>query len=359
MLGLTSGLRCSPSTPWRSRPRPTRACRSPRSQTSPSPAVKVAVCATDVPCGAAADKLFASNSLTVTPVTQRGRRQGGAVQGAARRGRRRHRLRHRRPGGEGSAVVGIDIPAAQNVTTDYPDRRDVRQRKRGDRAGVRRVRAVRRGQKVLADAGFEPAMTSRRGRVGDGAALARRSCPRGSRCCSSRCPWSACWCERRGAGSGRGAHVADALSALRLSLVTAAAATVVAVLLGVPLAWLLARATVPGRRFLRALVTVPLVLPPVVGGIALLLAFGRRGIVGSVPRRARAASRCRSRRRVSWSREAFVAMPFLVITVEGALRGLDRQLEDAAATLGASRRRDVPARHGAAHRAVARRRRQC
>nr|BFE80352.1 hypothetical protein GCM10020093_029530 [Planobispora longispora] len=67
------------------------------------------------------------------------------------------------------------------------------------------------------------------------------------------------------------------LQALRLSLVTATVATAICLLLGVPLAWLLARTAFPGRRLLRALVTVPLVLPPVVGGVALLLVLGGAG----------------------------------------------------------------------------------
>ncbi|MFI6325197.1 molybdate ABC transporter permease subunit [Nonomuraea sp. NPDC050556] len=122
------------------------------------------------------------------------------------------------------------------------------------------------------------------------------------------------------------------LEALRLSLVTATVATVVCLLFGVPLAWLLARVTFPGRRVVRALVTVPLVLPPVVGGVALLLVFGRRGLIGewlgfSLPFTTAGVIVA----------EAFVAMPFLVISVEGALRASDQRFEEAAATLGASR----------------------
>lgn len=122
--------------------------------------------------------------------------------------------------------------------------------------------------------------------------------------------------------------------ALRLSLLTASAATVVCLLLGVPLAWVLARAALPGRRVLRALVTVPLVLPPVVGGVALLLLLGRRGLLGAsldawfgitIPFTTLAVVIA----------EAFVALPFLVITVEGALRAVDVRYEEAAATLGA------------------------
>jgi molybdate transport system permease protein len=142
-----------------------------------------------------------------------------------------------------------------------------------------------------------------------------------------RAPW-------RGLGRILGENqVADAL---RLSLVCATAATALSLAFGVPLAWVLARGRFPGRRLLRTLVTLPLVLPPVVGGVALLLAFGRRGIVGrhldawfgfTLPF-------------TTWGvvvAETFVAMPFLVVTVEGAFRTADRGYEEAAATLGASR----------------------
>jgi molybdate transport system permease protein len=124
--------------------------------------------------------------------------------------------------------------------------------------------------------------------------------------------------------------------ALRLSLLSASAATALSLLVGVPLAWVLARTRLPGRSLLRALVTLPLVLPPVVGGVALLLAFGRRGIVGrhldawfgiTIPFTTTAVVMA----------ETFVAMPFLIITVEGALRGADIRYEEASATLGASR----------------------
>ena len=129
---------------------------------------------------------------------------------------------------------------------------------------------------------------------------------------------------------------AEVGSALRLSLLTATCATLLCLLLGVPLAWVLARAEFRGRTLVRALVTVPLVLPPVVGGVALLLLLGRRGLVGqhldawfgiTLPFTTPAVVLA----------EAFVAMPFLVIAVEGALRGVDRRYEDAAATLGGSR----------------------
>ncbi|WP_435875389.1 ABC transporter permease [Nonomuraea dietziae] len=126
------------------------------------------------------------------------------------------------------------------------------------------------------------------------------------------------------------------LQALRLSLVTASIATVVCLVLGVPLAWLLARVSFPGRRLVRALVTVPLVLPPVVGGVALLLLLGRRGLLGQWLESTFGLTLPFTTAGVVVA-EAFVAMPFLVISVEGALRGADQRFEEAAATLGASR----------------------
>jgi molybdate transport system permease protein len=128
----------------------------------------------------------------------------------------------------------------------------------------------------------------------------------------------------------------EVLGALRLSLASATLATVLCLLLGVPLAWVLARAAFPGRRLVRALVTVPLVLPPVVGGVALLLALGRQGLAGRWLDEWFGVSLPFSTAGVVVA-ESFVALPFLVISVEGALRAADRRYEDAAATLGASR----------------------
>ena len=126
------------------------------------------------------------------------------------------------------------------------------------------------------------------------------------------------------------------LAALRLSLLTATLATAVCLLAGVPLAWILARTTFPGRRLVRALVTVPLVLPPVVGGVALLLVFGRRGLLGGWLDSTFGVTLPFTTTGVVLA-EAFDAMPFLVISVEGALRAADARYEEAAATLGASR----------------------
>ena len=124
--------------------------------------------------------------------------------------------------------------------------------------------------------------------------------------------------------------------ALRLSLTTALTATAIALLIGIPLAWMLARTDVPGRSAVRALVILPMVLPPVVGGAALLFAFGRRGLFGGPVYDATGFLLPFS----TWgvvAANTFVAMPFLVLTVESGLRASDPRYEDAAATLGASR----------------------
>ena len=128
----------------------------------------------------------------------------------------------------------------------------------------------------------------------------------------------------------------DALNAMRVSLVSSLGATALSMFLGIPLAVIIANCGPRLRDISRAALTVPLVIPPVVGGIAMLFAFGRRGLVGQYLH--------------SWFgielpftlagvvlAEAFVAMPFLVLTIEGALRGLDGRAEEAAATLGGSR----------------------
>ena len=128
----------------------------------------------------------------------------------------------------------------------------------------------------------------------------------------------------------------EALTALRLSFVVSVAATALALLLGVPLAWVYARVAFPGRDVVRALTTLPMILPPVVGGVALLFAFGRRGLFGQ-------ALDTMFGIRIPFTTAGaiiaatFVAMPFLVLTVEAGLRSMDRRYEDAARTLGAGR----------------------
>lgn len=125
----------------------------------------------------------------------------------------------------------------------------------------------------------------------------------------------------------------SARSALWLSLRTAAVSTVLCIVLGVPMAFVLARARFPGQALLRALVLLPLVLPPVVGGIALLATFGRRGLLGE--------SLDVLGVQVAFSTTAvvlaqtFVALPFLVISLEGSLRTAGQRYEVVAATLGA------------------------
>jgi len=124
--------------------------------------------------------------------------------------------------------------------------------------------------------------------------------------------------------------------ALGLSLVASLSATIISFLFGVPLAWLLARVEFPGRRLVRGLVLLPLVLPPVVGGAALLFALGRRGVIGGPLYELTGLVLPFSIWGVVLA-TTFVAMPFLVITVEGALRNLDQRYEGAAASLGAGR----------------------
>ena len=128
----------------------------------------------------------------------------------------------------------------------------------------------------------------------------------------------------------------ETVEALKLSLVASLSATVIALVFGVPLAWVFARVEFRGRNLLRALTTLPMVLPPVVGGIALLLAFGRRGLVGSWLDSTFGITLPFTTAGVVMA-ETFVAMPFLIITVEAGLRSMDRRYEEAARTLGAKR----------------------
>ena len=122
-------------------------------------------------------------------------------------------------------------------------------------------------------------------------------------------------------------------AALELSLRTSAVSTVLCVLLGVPMALVLARTTFRGQRLLRSLVLLPLVLPPVVGGIALLYTFGRRGLLGEHLDALGI--------RIAFSTTAvvlaqtFVSLPFLVVSLEGAVRTAGQRYEAVAATLGA------------------------
>src|SRR3954467_3872938 len=142
-----------------------------------------------------------------------------------------------------------------------------------------------------------------------------------------KAPWSDLWSILSG-------H--DSLTALRLSIVSALWAALFATVFGVPLAWLLARVRFPGRGVARALCTLSMVLPPVVAGVALFYALGRRGLVGQYLDRWFGITLPFSTAGVIVA-QTFVAMPFLVITVEAAFRQLDVRFEDAARTLGGSR----------------------
>lgn len=129
----------------------------------------------------------------------------------------------------------------------------------------------------------------------------------------------------------------ETLQALGLSVLTASVSTACCLLLGIPLAVVLARSvewSVLPRRLLRAAVTIPLVLPPVVGGLALLLLLGRNGVIGTYL--AAIGITLPFTTGAVVIAQTFVAMPFLVFAVEGALRGADRRVELAAASLGGS-----------------------
>ena len=126
----------------------------------------------------------------------------------------------------------------------------------------------------------------------------------------------------------------EVLEALRLSLVSSLAATALSAALGIPLAWVLARGRFVGRRLLGAIATLPLVLPPVVGGVALLLALGREGLVGQWLDRG-LGLRLPFTTAGAVVAETFMAMPFMVLAAEAGFRGADRLMEDAARTLGA------------------------
>ena len=124
--------------------------------------------------------------------------------------------------------------------------------------------------------------------------------------------------------------------ALRLSVLTSTAAMVVCLVLGLPLAWLLAKVDFRARGLLRALVTVPMVLPPVVAGIALRAAFGRTGTIGEPLLEATGFAFPYT----TWGvvlAHTFVSLPFVVISIEGGLRSAGSQYDAAAATLGATR----------------------
>ena len=141
-----------------------------------------------------------------------------------------------------------------------------------------------------------------------------------------RAPWS-----RLGeALSGVGAS-----TALRLSIEVSLAATAISVLIGVPLAWVLARGEFPGRNLLRAAVVLPILLPPVVGGVGLLVALGRSGLVGRSLHDVLGIQLTFTTAGAVLA-TTFVSMPLVVLATEAGLRGLDQRYERAAAAMGGS-----------------------
>ncbi|MGD9798547.1 MAG: ABC transporter permease [Acidimicrobiia bacterium] len=143
--------------------------------------------------------------------------------------------------------------------------------------------------------------------------------------------WRAPWSEL-----GEQLQEPSARTALWLSLQCSLTAVALSVVLGTPIALVLARATFPGKRLLRTLLTLPMVLPPVVGGVALLLAFGRLGLVGQWLFDWFDVRLAFTTTGVVLA-ETFVAMPFFVVTLEAALASVDTRYEEAAASMGASR----------------------
>ncbi len=143
-----------------------------------------------------------------------------------------------------------------------------------------------------------------------------------------RAPWG----DLGPALSGVGAS-----TAFRLSIVVSLASTALSILLGVPIAWVLARSRLPGRSVVRAIVVLPVVLPPVVGGIGLLAALGRGGVVGNWLYQGLGIQITFT----IWGAivaTTFVAMPLMVLATESGLRSIDQRYEGAAAALGASPR---------------------
>ena len=142
-----------------------------------------------------------------------------------------------------------------------------------------------------------------------------------------RAPW---------ARLGEVATSAVTLDALRLSLIVATSAAAIALVLGFPIAWALARVPARGNTVVRALVVLPLVMPPVVAGVGLLAAFGRRGILGG-PLNDSFGIQITFTTWAAVIAAAFVSMPLAVLALESGLRSIDERLERAASTLGASR----------------------
>ena len=126
----------------------------------------------------------------------------------------------------------------------------------------------------------------------------------------------------------------EVLQALRLSLVTSVAATVAVALIGLPVAYLLATRTFPGKRVLEVLIDLPMVLPPTVAGVGLLMAFGRNGLAGGALRAVGLSVPFTTLAVVV--AQVFVAAPFFITATRAGLSEIDQRYLDAAATLRAS-----------------------
>ena len=309
-----------------------------------NPDLKVVICAPEVPCGNYADQILTAAAVTLTPVSLEQNVRGVVTKVTA---------------GEadagivyvtdvtaaGDAADMVEIPADINVVAEYPIASVAASQNRRSRRSVHRLphqprrtgdpRRLRvRG--AMSVAAPDPPVAVRHRRVGQErlpvpalilavVAIAFFALP------FVGLLWKAPW------GDAWSILTSDsALTALRLSLWCSLWATLAAVVFGVPLAWLLARVSFPGRGLVRALCTLSMVLPPVVAGVALFYSLGRRGLLGQQLDRWFGFTLPFTTVGVVVA-QTFVAMPFLVITVEAALRQLDTRYEDAARTLGASR----------------------
>src|SRR5713226_7306721 len=246
-------------------------------------------------------------------------------QGRARRGGRRdclcQRHRHQRPGG----WRGHSRRAERDRRLSDRGPEGNAEPHRGDR--VRRPRAVDRGPDDPQGCRFRGGLrrTKTPAAIGILAALGLLLFLLPLAGLIIRAPWNQALGE-----------LADptTTTALGLSIFCSLTATGIALVLGIPLAVILARTRGTLRNILRALTTLPMVLPPVVGGVALLLAFGRRGLVGSLLNQA-FGIQIPFTTAAAVMAETFVAMPFLVIAVEAGMRSLDHRYEEAARALGA------------------------
>ena len=297
----------------------------------------ISICATTAPCGIYGASVLARAKVTIPPTSITRAPDATSTIAQVTNGDAVAALVYVSDvDAAGSTVQGVAIPANQNVVAFYPI---------APLAGTSNPKLAKAfsayvaspaGEKVLAKHGFHARRhpKSRRGIKGAPwpilalalIALAFFVLPLVG--LLRQAPWGSLWGDLT---------TPAALDALRLSLECSLCSTVLCVILGVPLAWVLARSNFPGRSLMRALVLLPMVLPPVVGGVALLYAFGRsNGLIGPWLYSAFGIQLTFSPAGVVLA-ETFVAMPFLVITVEGAFRAIDGRFEDAAATLGAGR----------------------